>query len=169
VHLSDLDWQKPGEQALEAYNRGDIVQAKVLDVDVEKERISLGIKQLAVGEVADVGGDGIRKGSVVTGTVTEVNDGGIEVRINDTEMTAFIRRADLSRDRNDQRPERFSKGEKVDARVTQYDRKTQRIQLSIKALEIAEEKEAVAAYGSSDSGASLGDILGAALKGRDEK
>ncbi|MDF2980320.1 MAG: ribosomal protein [Devosia sp.] len=169
VHLSDLDWQKPGEQALEAYNRGDIVQAKVLDVDVEKERISLGIKQLAVGEVADAGGDGIRKGSVVTGTVTEVNDGGIEVRINDTEMTAFIRRADLSRDRNDQRPERFSKGEKVDARVTQYDRKTQRIQLSIKALEIAEEKEAVAAYGSSDSGASLGDILGAALKGRDEK
>ncbi|OEO29517.1 30S ribosomal protein S1 [Devosia insulae DS-56] len=169
VHLSDLDWQKPGEQALEAYNRGDIVQAKVLDVDVEKERISLGIKQLAVGEVADAGGDGIRKGSVVTGTVTEVNDGGIEVRIADTEMTAFIRRADLSRDRNDQRPERFSKGEKVDARVTQYDRKTQRIQLSIKALEIAEEKEAVAAYGSSDSGASLGDILGAALKGRDDK
>jgi small subunit ribosomal protein S1 len=141
----------------------------VLDVDVEKERISLGIKQLAVGEVADAGGDGIRKGSVVTGTVIEVNDGGIEVRINDTEMTAFIRRADLSRDRNDQRPERFSKGEKVDARVTQYDRKTQRIQLSIKALEIAEEKEAVAAYGSSDSGASLGDILGAALKDRDTK
>jgi small subunit ribosomal protein S1 len=171
VHLSDLDWQKPGEQALEAYNRGDMVQAKVLDVDVDKERISLGIKQLAVGEVADAAGTegGIRKGSVVTGTVTEVNDGGIEVRIADTEMTAFIRRADLSRDRNDQRPERFSKGEKVDARVTQYDRKTQRIQLSIKALEIAEEKEAVAAYGSSDSGASLGDILGAALKGRDDK
>jgi len=171
VHLSDLDWQKPGEQALEAYNRGDMVQAKVLDVDVDKERISLGIKQLAVGEVADTAGTegGVRKGSVVTGTVTEVNDGGIEVRIADTEMTAFIRRADLSRDRNDQRPERFSKGEKVDARVTQYDRKTQRIQLSIKALEIAEEKEAVAAYGSSDSGASLGDILGAALKGRDDK
>jgi small subunit ribosomal protein S1 len=119
--------------------------------------------------VADSSGDGIRKGSVVTGTVTEVNDGGIEVRINDTEMTAFIRRADLSRDRNDQRPERFSKGEKVDARVTQYDRKTSRIQLSIKALEIAEEREAVANYGSSDSGASLGDILGAALKGRDDK
>jgi len=173
VHLSDLDWQKPGEQALETYNRGDVVQAKVLDVDVEKERISLGIKQLAVGETAgaDAGGaeGGIRKNAVVTGTVIEVNDGGIEVRINDTEMTAFIRRADLSRDRNDQRPERFSKGEKVDARVTQYDRKTSRIQLSIKALEIAEEKEAVAAYGSSDSGASLGDILGAALKGRDDK
>ena len=169
VHLSDLDWQKAGELALEDYNRGDMVQAKVLDVDVEKERISLGIKQLAAGDVADTGGDGIRKGAVVTGTVIEVNDGGIEVRINDTEMTAFIRRADLSRDRNDQRPERFSKGEKVDARVTQFDRKTSRVQLSIKALEIAEEREAVANFGSSDSGASLGDILGAALKGRDDK
>ncbi len=167
VHLSDLDWQKAGEQALDDYNRGDIVQAKVLDVDIEKERISLGIKQLAVGDLTDQSGDGIRKGSVVTGTITEVNDGGIEVRVNDTEMTTFIRRADLSRDRNDQRPERFAKGDKVDARVTQYDRKTGRIQLSIKALEIAEEKEAVANYGSSDSGASLGDILGAALKGRD--
>lgn len=171
VHLSDLDWQKSGEIALEDYNRGDIVQAKVLDVDVEKERISLGIKQLATGDVADASGSegGLKKGSVVTGTVIEVNDGGIEVRIADSEMTAFIRRADLSRDRNDQRPERFSKGEKVDARVTQYDRKTQRIQLSIKALEIAEEKEAVANYGSSDSGASLGDILGAALKDREQK
>jgi small subunit ribosomal protein S1 len=169
VHLSDLDWQKAGELALEDYNRGDMVQAKVLDVDVDKERISLGIKQLAAGDVADAGGDGIRKGAVVTGTVIEVNDGGIGVRINDTEMTAFIRRADLSRDRNDQRPERFSKGEKVDARVTQFDRKTSRVQLSIKALEIAEEREAVANFGSSDSGASLGDILGAALKGRDDK
>jgi small subunit ribosomal protein S1 len=168
VHLSDLDWQRPGELALDDYNRGDMVQAKVLDVDIDKERISLGIKQLATGDVADTGGEGIRKGSVVTGTVTDVTDGGIEVKIADSEMTAFIRRADLSRDRNDQRPERFSKGEKVDARVTQYDRKTQRIQLSIKALEIAEEKEAVAAYGSSDSGASLGDILGAALKDREK-
>ena len=171
VHLSDLDWQKSGEIALEDYNRGDMVSAKVLDVDVEKERISLGIKQLSTGEVADTAGTegGIRKGSIVTGTVTEVNEGGIEVRLADSEMTAFIRRADLSRDRNDQRPERFSKGEKVDARVTQYDRKTQRIQLSIKALEIAEEKEAVANYGSSASGASLGDILGAALKDREKE
>ncbi|MGB3337233.1 MAG: 30S ribosomal protein S1, partial [Devosia sp.] len=174
VHLSDLDWQKSGEVALEDYNRGDMVSAKVLDVDVEKERISLGIKQLSAGEASaasEAAGEtgGIRKGAVVTGTVIEVNDGGIEVRIADSDMTAFIRRADLSRDRNDQRPERFSKGEKVDARVTQYDRKTSRIQLSIKALEIAEEKEAVANYGSSDSGASLGDILGAALKDRDTK
>ncbi|WEJ33275.1 30S ribosomal protein S1 [Devosia sp. SD17-2] len=175
VHLSDLDWQKSGEVALDDYNRGDIVKAKVLDVDVEKERISLGIKQLAADDLAEssavAGGEtgGIRKNAVVTTEVIEVNEGGIEVRIADSEVTAFIRRADLSRDRNDQRPERFSKGEKVDARVTQYDRKTGRIQLSIKALEIAEEREAVANFGSSDSGASLGDILGAALKGRDEK
>ncbi|KKB78725.1 30S ribosomal protein S1 [Devosia soli] len=174
VHLSDLDWQKSGEVALDDYNRGDMVKAKVLDVDVEKERISLGIKQLAADDLAEsssAGGEagGIKKNAVVTTEVVDVNDGGIEVRIADSEVTAFIRRADLSRDRNDQRPERFAKGDKVDARVTQYDRKTGRIQLSIKALEIAEEKEAVAAYGSSDSGASLGDILGAALKGRDEK
>jgi small subunit ribosomal protein S1 len=172
VHLSDLDWQKSGEVALDDYNRGDMVKAKVLDVDVEKERISLGIKQLAADDLADTGssdGGALRKNAVVTTEVIEVNDGGIEVRIADSDVTAFIRRADLSRDRNDQRPERFAKGDKVDARVTQYDRKTGRIQLSIKALEIAEEKEAVAAYGSSDSGASLGDILGAALKGRDEK
>ena len=172
VHLSDLDWQKSGEVALDDYNRGDMVKAKVLDVDVEKERISLGIKQLAADDLADTGssdGSGLRKNAVVTTEVTEVNDGGIEVRIADSDVTAFIRRADLSRDRNDQRPERFAKGDKVDARVTQYDRKTGRIQLSIKALEIAEEREAVANFGSSDSGASLGDILGAALKGRDEK
>ena len=172
VHLSDLDWQKSGEIALEDYNRGDMVSAKVLDVDVEKERISLGIKQLAADDLADTGaadGSGLKKNAVVTTEVIDVNEGGIEVRIADSDVTAFIRRADLSRDRNDQRPERFSKGEKVDARVTQYDRKTGRIQLSIKALEIAEEREAVANFGSSDSGASLGDILGAALKGRDEK
>jgi len=172
VHLSDLDWQKSGEIALDDYNRGDIVKAKVLDVDVEKERISLGIKQLAADDLADTGssdGSGLRKNAVVTTEVVEVNDGGIEVRIADSDVTAFIRRSDLSRDRNDQRPERFAKGDKVDARVTQYDRKTGRIQLSIKALEIAEEKEAVAQYGSSDSGASLGDILGAALKDRDTK
>jgi small subunit ribosomal protein S1 len=174
VHLSDLDWQKLGEVALEDYNRGDMVSAKVLDVDVEKERISLGIKQLSAGEATASAGDtgetgSIRKNAIVTGTVTEVNEGGIEVRIADSNMTAFIRRADLSRDRNDQRPERFSKGEKVDARVTQCDRKTGRIQLSIKALEIAEEKEAVANYGSSASGASLGDILGAALKDREKE
>jgi small subunit ribosomal protein S1 len=171
VHLSDLDWNRPGEEALEDYNRGDIVKAKVLDVDIEKERISLGIKQLGTDsfEAAASGSDGLRKGAIVTSEVTAITDGGIEVRVADTDLTAFIRRSDLSRDREDQRPERFAVGEKVDARITQFDKKTRRIGLSIKALEIAEEKEAVAQYGSSDSGASLGVILGAALKGQDKK
>lgn len=169
VHLSDLDWQRQGEEVLEDFNRGDMVKAKVLDVDIEKERISLGIKQLASDEAAEkADSSGVKKGAIVTCTVSAVNDGGIDVQIIDTEMNAFIRRADLSRDRNDQRPERFAVGDKLDARVTQFDRKTGRIGLSIKALEIAEEKEAVKQYGSSDSGASLGDILGAALKGKKE-
>ncbi len=168
VHLSDLDWNLPGEQAIENYNRGDEVQAQVLDVDVEKERISLGIKQLGNDSFVEQTGD-IRKGSVVTCEVIEVKEMGLEVKIADTDMTAFIRRADLARDRSDQRTERFGVGEKFDARVTVFDKKTRKISVSIKALEIAEEKEAVAQYGSSDSGASLGDILGAALKAREDK
>jgi small subunit ribosomal protein S1 len=168
VHLSDLDWNVPGEQAIERYNRGDQVKAQVLDVDIEKERISLGLKQVAGAdpfEEAAAAGD-IRKGSVVTCEVIDVKDAGIDVKIADTDLTAFIRRSDLSRDRSEQRPERFAKGEKVDARVTNFDKKSRKITVSIKALEIAEEKEAVAQYGSTDSGASLGDILGAALKAR---
>ncbi|HHB82134.1 MAG TPA: 30S ribosomal protein S1 [Devosia sp.] len=168
VHLSDLDWKRPGEEALADYERGDTVKAIVLDVDIEKERISLGIKQLASGEAESQDGGGLRRGAVVTCVVTQVNDGGIEVSIGDTEMTSFIRRSDLSRDRSEQRSERFAVGDKVDARVTQFDKKTHRVGLSIKALEIAEEKEAVAQYGSSSSGASLGDILGAALQDKDD-
>jgi small subunit ribosomal protein S1 len=167
VHLSDLDWKRPGEQVIDEYNKGDMVKAQVLDVDVEKERISLGIKQLG-GDPMESGNAGeLKKGSVVTCEVTAVNDGGIEVKIVDTDLAAFIRRADLARERADQRPERFSVGQKVDARVTQFDRKTHKVGISIKALEVAEEKEAMAQYGSADSGASLGDILGAALKQRE--
>ncbi|HVK91294.1 MAG TPA: 30S ribosomal protein S1 [Mycoplana sp.] len=168
VHLSDLDWNRPGEQVIEEFNKGDVVKAVVLDVDVDKERISLGIKQLgrdAVGEAA-ASGD-LRKNAVVSCEVTAINDGGIEVRlVNHEDISSFIRRADLSRDRDEQRPERFSVGQIVDARVLNFSKKDRKIQLSIKALEIAEEKEAVAQFGSSDSGASLGDILGAALKNR---
>jgi small subunit ribosomal protein S1 len=163
VHLSDLSWEKPGEQAVADYKKGDMVKAKVLDVDVEKERISLGVKQLA-GEPAAKPGP-VKKGDVVTTTVTEVNEGGIEVSLTDG-AKAFIRRADLARDRNDQRPDRFGVGDKVDALVTAVDKSSRKISLSIKAREVAEEKEAVAQFGSSDSGASLGDILGAALKKR---
>jgi small subunit ribosomal protein S1 len=165
VHLSDLDWNRQGEEALEGFKKGDLVNAVVLDVDVEKERISLGIKQVGGDPLAGAL-EGIRKGSIVTGEVIGVKDAGIEVKITDTELTAFIRRADLSRERSEQRPDRFAAGEKVDARVTNVDKKARRISLSIKALEIAEEKEAVAQYGSTASGASLGDILGAALKQR---
>jgi len=173
VHLSDLDWNRPGEQAIEDFKKGDKVKAKVLDVDVEKERIAIGIKQLAsdpftATKVGEEGEGEVRKGSVVTCEVVEVKDGGLEVKIAGTELTTFIKRNELARDRGDQRPERFSVGEKVDARVTQFDRKARKVAVSIKALEVAEEKEAIAQYGSADSGASLGDILGAALKARDK-
>ena len=169
VHLSDLDWNRSGEEAIEDYNKGDMVKAVVLDVDVEKERISLGIKQLGGDPIAAAADSGsMRKGSVVTCEVLEVKDNGLEVRLADSELTAFIKRSDLSRDRDEQRPERFSVGQKVDARITQFDKKSRKVGVSIKALEIAEEKEAVAQYGSTDSGASLGDILGAALKNRKE-
>jgi len=163
VHMSDLDWNKSGEEAMQDYQKGQIVKAQVLDVDTEKERISLGIKQLG-GDPMENLGDAIRKGAVVTGTVSAVQENGIEVTVGDDGMVAFIRRAELSRDRSEQRPERFSVGDKVDARVTMFDRAARKLTLSIKALEIAEEKDAVAQFGSSDSGASLGDILGAALK-----
>src|SRR6186713_2204885 len=161
VHMSDIDWNRPGEQVIDEFKKGDVVRAQVLDVDVEKERISLGIKQLAGDPFADAGE--IKKGQVVTCEILEVKDGGLEVKIVDTDLTTFIKRNELARDRADQRPERFAAGERVDARVTQFDRKARRVTLSIKALEVAEEQEAMAQYGSADSGASLGDILGAAL------
>jgi len=167
VHLSDLDWNRPGEEALAEFKKGDMVDAQVLEVDTEKERISLGIKQLASEPFESV--SGVSRGETVTCTVTAVQDNGIEVKIGDTDVTAFIRKSDLSRDRSDQRPERFSVGDHLDARVTSVDTKNRRVSLSIKALEIAEEKEAVEQYGSTESGAVLGDILGAALnKGDDE-
>jgi small subunit ribosomal protein S1 len=161
VHLSDLSWDKAGDEAVKDFAKGQAVQVKVLDIDPEKERISLGIKQLATDPMAKVGS--LKKGDVVTVTVAEVQDGGLEVTLEGG-AHAFIRRADLARDRNDQRPERFGVGDKIDALVTQADKTGRKIGLSIKAREISEEKEAVAQYGSSDSGASLGDILGAALK-----
>jgi small subunit ribosomal protein S1 len=169
VHLSDLDWKRPGEQVIEEYKKGDKVRAKVLDVDVEKERISLGIKQLVEGgDPMESAGD-LKKGAVVTCEVSEVKEGGLEVKIVGTDLETFIKRAELARDRGEQRPERFSAGQKVDARITQFDRKSGKVSVSIKALEVAEEKEAIAQYGSSDSGATLGDILGTALKRAGEK
>jgi small subunit ribosomal protein S1 len=161
VHLSDISWETAGEEALEGFTKGDMVKAKVLDIDVNKERISLGIKQLTDDPFAGQA-DAYRKGEVVTCTVSAVSDNGIDVTIGEN-MTGFIRRTDLSRDRAEQRADRFAVGEKVDAIVTSVDKKTRKLSLSIKARESAEEKQAMAEFGSSDSGASLGDILGAAL------
>ncbi len=161
VHLSDISWDERGEDAIQNFRKGDVVQAVVSEVDVEKERISLSIKALGGDKFAEATG-GVKRGSVVTVAVTAIEDGGIEVEYEG--MKTFIRRSDLSRDRAEQRPERFSVGDKIDVRVTNIDSKTRKLGVSIKAREIAEEKEAVAQYGSSDSGASLGDILGAALK-----
>ena len=164
VHLSDLDWSKSGEEALKDYKKGDTVKAVVLEADAEKERISLGIKQLTPDPFEGEAASGkLKKGVRVTCEVTAVKDNGIEAKLIDQDLTTFIRRSDLSRDRSEQRPDRFGVGEKFDAVVTQVDPKTRKLTASIKALEIAEEKEAVAQYGSTDSGASLGDILGAAL------
>ncbi|MEI9964218.1 MAG: 30S ribosomal protein S1 [Caulobacteraceae bacterium] len=168
VHLSDIDWNAPGEEAMARYKKGDMVKARVLDVDVEKERISLGIKQLAGDPMT---GDTFRKGQTVTCTVTEITSGGIEVKFGDeaAPMTAFIRKSDLSRDRAEQRPERYAVGDRVDAQVTNIDKAARRVSLSIKSLEMAEEKEAIEQFGSQDSGASLGDILGAALREKAQK
>ncbi|ARJ66211.1 30S ribosomal protein S1 [Magnetospirillum sp. ME-1] len=166
VHLSDLDWATPGEQAIQNFKKGDVVKAKVLDVDVEKERISLGIKQLGADPYQDAVAS-IKKGDVVTCTVTQVTENGLEVTVEG--MTGFIRKSELSRERSEQRPERFAVGEKIDAKITAFEKAARKITLSVKAREVEEEKQAMAEYGSSDSGASLGDILGAAMRKAQEK
>ncbi|WP_373083825.1 30S ribosomal protein S1 [Sneathiella sp.] len=165
VHMSDIDWSQPGEQAIQAYTKGDEVKAKVLDIDVEKERVSLGIKQL--GEDPFAGAAEMKKGAVVTCTVSAIQDAGLDVEISEG-VVGFIRKGELSRDRAEQRPDRFAVGDKIDAKITAIDSKTRKITLSIKAKEVAEEKQAVAQYGSSDAGASLGDILGAAMRKANE-
>jgi small subunit ribosomal protein S1 len=161
IHLSDLSWDTPPDQAAAKLKKGDRVKAKVLDVDVEKERISLGVKQLASDPFADVA-KSLGRGDVVTCVVSRVLDHGIEVNVGDG-VTGFIRKGDLSRDRSEQRAERFAVGDKVDAKVTSVDKATRKIALSIKALEIDEEKKAMAEFGSADSGATLGDILAPAM------
>ena len=171
VHMSDIAWGVSGEAALALHHKGEMVKAQVLEVDVERERISLGIKQVSgegagtgagTGAVVAASAGGFSKNEIVTAIVREARDGGIEVQIGEDGPTAFIKRSDLSRDRDEQRPERFQVGQKVDALVIGFER-GKKPMLSIKAMQIAEEKQQVAQYGSSDSGASLGDILGAAL------
>jgi small subunit ribosomal protein S1 len=161
VHLSDLSWDKSGEEAVASFTKGDMVKFKILEVDVEKERISLGIKQLESDPFEAVAGD-LKRGVIVTCTITAVTDGGLEVTVSDG-VPGFIRKAELARERQDQRPDRFAVGEKVDAKITNIDKSSRKLSLSIKGREVEEDKKAMAQYGSSDSGASLGDILGAAL------
>ena len=163
VHLSDLDWNVSGEEAIQRYRKGETVKAKVLDVDVEKERVSLGIKQLG-GDPME--GDTYKKGQQITVTVSSIETGGIEVKFgeDDAPVTAFVRKSDLSRDRAEQRPERFAVGDRIDAMITGIEKATRRVSVSVKALEMKDEQEAIEQFGSSDSGASLGDILGAALR-----
>ncbi|HAJ04216.1 MULTISPECIES: 30S ribosomal protein S1 [Brevundimonas] len=163
VHLSDLDWNVSGEEAIQRYRKGEMVKAKVLDVDVEKERVSLGIKQLG-GDPME--GDTYKKGQQITVTVSSIETGGIEVKFgeDDAPVTAFVRKSDLSRDRAEQRPERFAVGDRIDAMITGIEKATRRVSVSVKALEMKDEQEAIEQFGSSDSGASLGDILGAALR-----
>ncbi|MAI97843.1 MAG: 30S ribosomal protein S1 [Rhodobacteraceae bacterium] len=165
VHLTDLNWDKSGDEALESFKKGDLVKAEVTDIDIEKERISLSIKALEKDPFTDAIGE-LKRGQIVTVTITTLQDSGVEVEFNG--ITSFIRRSDLSRDRAEQRSDKFVVGDKVDARITNIDKSSRKVSFSIKAKEIAEEKEAVQQYGSSDSGASLGDILGAALN-KEEK
>ncbi|MGH7080171.1 MAG: 30S ribosomal protein S1 [Acetobacteraceae bacterium] len=167
VHLSDISWDDPGELAITRFNKGDTIKAKVLDVDVEKERISLGIKQLREDPAASAL-ERVHKGDVVTCLVTAVQSNGIEVSVEDV-LTGFIRRAELARDKTENRPDRFAVGEKVDAKVVSIDRAARRLGLTIKGKEMDEEKQAMADFGSSDSGASLGDILGAAIRRRNQQ
>ena len=162
VHLSDLSWSANGEAALKAFRKGQVVKAKVLDVDIDKERISLGIKQLTENPVSAAAGE-LKKGQVVTCVITSVQDNGVAVSVNDS-LQGFIKRNELAKERSEQRADRFAVGEKVDARITAIDSKSHKLTLSIKAREVAEEKKAMAEFGSADSGASLGEILGAALK-----
>ena len=166
VHMSDLSWDEAGEAAMAAFEKGQMVKAKVLDVDVEKERISLGVKQLRDDPAASVLGS-VHKGDVVTCVVSAIQTNGIEVKVNDV-LTGFIRRAELARDKADQRPDRFAIGEKVDAKITAVDRAARKLTLTIKGKEVEEEKAAMQEFGSSDSGASLGDILGAAIRRRNQ-
>jgi small subunit ribosomal protein S1 len=167
VHLSDIDWSRSGEEAVHDYRKGQMVRVKVLDVDVEKERISLGIKQLEA-DPFEAGVASVKKGDVVTATISSIQEGGIEVALPDG-MPGFIRKSELSRDRSEQRPDRFAVGERVDAKITTIDRATRRVALSIKAREVDEEKRAMQEFGSAESGASLGDILGAAIRRRQDE
>lgn len=171
VHHSDISWSASGEEAIKEYSKGGTVKAKILLIDAEKERVSLGIKQLEEGGAATSSAalpDGVGKGETVTCTIAEVSKDGLLVDLEGGAQ-GFIKKIDLSRERKEQRPERFAVGDRVDAKITGADKKSGKVNLSIKALEMEQHQRAIEEYGSSDSGASLGDILGAALSEAGQK
>ncbi len=168
IHINDLSWDGKAEEELKKYSKGMKIKSKVLEIDAEKERIALGIKQLAKDPFEVIISEKFKKGSIVTCLVENVIDAGLEVKL-DNDILGFIKKADLSREKEEQKPSRFAKGEKVDAMITNIDKGARKVYLSIKTMELEEEKKAVKDYGSTDSGASLGDILGAALEAKSEK
>ena len=167
VHINDISWERVRDEDFAKFKKGDTVTVKVLEVDSEKERISLGMKQLTENPYGDSDIE-IRKGIVVTCLVTDVKEDGLEVTLPNG-VHGFIKKADLAKDRQDRKTDRFAVGEKVDAKIISVDKTGRKVGLSIKALEIEEEKQVMAEFGSSDSGASLGDILGLAINKKPEK
>ncbi len=165
IHINDLSWDKPSEEEIKKYEKGTLIKSKVLEIDAEKERIALGIKQLESDPFDEAIKGKLKKGSLVTCVIENSTDNGLEVKL-EGDILGFIKKNELSRDKDEQRPSRFAKGEKVDAMVTNIDKSSRKLMLSIKSMELAEEKKAVKDYGSTDSGASLGDILGAALEAK---
>ena len=163
IHLSDIAWDKAGEEAVKEYSKGQDIQAKIIDVDVEKERISLGIKQLTENTVA-AALEGVKKGDVVKAVVVAVDDKTVTVDVNG--LTANIKKADLSKDKALQDTANFKEGDEVEAKVTSVDKKNSKVNLSIKALEIDEEKKALEEYSSNTGNSALGDALGEALKNK---
>ena len=165
IHINDLSWDKPSEEEIKKYEKGTLIKSKVLEIDAEKERIALGIKQLESDPFDEAIKGKLKKGSLVTCVIENSTDNGLEVKL-EGDILGFIKKNELSRDKDEQRPSRFAKGEKVDEMVTNIDKSSRKLMLSIKSMELAEEKKAVKDYGSTDSGASLGDILGAALEAK---
>ena len=168
IHLNDLSWSEKPEEKVKQFKKGDKIKYKVLEIDAEKERIALGIKQLDKDPFSDAVKERVQVGKIVTCMIENVLDTGLEVTVEEN-LSGFIKRTGLSRDKDEQKSSRFAKGEKVDAMVTSIDTNSRKILLSIKAMELEDEKQAMKDYGSADSGASLGDILGAALEAKSSK
>ena len=162
IHISDLSWdENECPKKLSAYKKGDSVKVKILDINIEKERISLGIKQIDNDPMSDyILSNPIK--SKVTGIISEINEKGLTVKLAEN-INGFIKKSNLAKERSDQKTERFASDEKIDSMIISVDNKSRIVNLSVKEMEIDEEQKALNKYGSSDSGASLGDILGSVL------